>query len=719
MLSLSQFQRNFSRTKAPLILLVLSIASMFIPALAETPIRKILGMVLVLLLPGYSLALIVFQQKIRLSGIEFVASTIFLSVTIVTLIGIILNRTSYGIRLIPVLLCISAFVLSVFVITHLLKRKTLDLFESTDAHDSVHDREGAGGFLAFISKHYEVFGISLACMLIYILNTLPFFFGKTLLDIDEWMHIGQVNYVLNTGHTTNYTVDRGIMVQPIRYPPAFHTFVAILILFTNFSDIFVFKWIILAVFDPLLVLATYLMIFQFAGKKKALVTSLFMATWTCVSGATGPLWPIPTTFSLGFFMFCFYSLAKYYDTKESSFLVTGGMILCLVLLSHLISGSILFLSLSSFLILKMMIHRTVSKEDLYLLSVMVVTAVIAGILYWISARTYIEQIVFGAWGQTKLPVPAIEIWESTNWFTLSHLFLRIPFFFVPFGLFVILRTYKRVESLLLTSCFCFSFFFSFSYLIGIYIANMRFELYFNLISYALSGLGLFKVSRFISNRRSNIRIYLVALLTACYALFRIIYPFSNHPFYVAHKSTYDLYANFVLGALILTTFVFITYRTFENPDGLVAFFAILIVIGSSLITAISNYHWDPFISENEYLAVQWLKESHEPNTIVIYETLRLAWFGGASGVNTPNSRFYGETNFTQRAIDRNDILKSPDTNLTIKLLREYHITYIYTQNGSNVSQKFQSLTAQLPHYFRITYQNEGIIIYEFLSIYFS
>jgi len=509
------------------------------------------------------------------------------------------------------------------------------------------------------------------------------------------------------------------MVQQIQYPPAFHTFVAILILFTNFPDIFVFKWIILAIFDPLLVLATYLMIYQYAGKKKALVTSLLLATWTCVSGATGPLWPIPTTFSLGFLMFCLYSLAKYYDTQESSFLVTGGMVICFVLLSHLLSGPILFLSLSSFLFLRVMIHRTVTKDDRYLLKVMVVTAVIAGILYWIPARAYVKQIVFGTWGQTKLPVPAIDRWEDINWFTLSHLFLRIPFFFVPFGLFVILRTYKRVESLLLASCFCVDFFFSFSYLIGVYIANMRFELYFNLISYALSGLGLFEVSRFISNRRSNIRISLVVLLTTCYALFRIIYPFSNHSFYIAHKSAYDLYANFVLGALIITTFVFITYRTFENPNGLVVFFAILIVIGSSLITAISNYYWDPDISENEYLAVLWLKESHEPNTIVIYETLRLAWFGGASGVNTPNSRLYGETNFAQRAIDRSDILTSPDTNLTIELLREYHITYIFTHNGSNVSQKYQSLTTQLPHYFRIAYQNEGIVIYEFLIKYSS
>ena len=709
MISLSQFQRNYSRTIAPLILLVFTIASIFIRVIAETPIRMILGMTLVLFLPGYSLVPILFQQKIRLSGIEHFTTTIFLSIAIVTFIGIILNRTPYGIRLVTVLICISAFILAVSVIAHLLKPKTPDLIEGVDAHEPIHNGEGDCGLISFLQKHYEIFGLSLACVLIYILNTLPYFGGEILLDVDEWMHIGQVDYVLNNGHTTTYSLDRGIMVQRHQYPPAFHTFVAILIQFTNFPDIFVFKWVFLAIFGSLLVLATFLMIFQYAGKKKALVTSLLLATWMSEGGVHGPLWRIPSTFSIVFFMFCLYSVAKYYDAQKHSFLVTGGMALGLVLLSHVGSGPVLFISLFGFLFLRMMSHRTITKEDVYFLSMMSVTAVIAGIFYWFPA---IRESAFKAldigqiWGVS---------WGWTNWFDLSYLFLRLPLLLAPFGLLTILRTHKRVESLLLTSCFCIGFFLAFSYFVGVYLLNKRLALYWTLISYTISGLGLFEVSRIISNRRLNIRISLAVLLTACYALFRIIYPFSNRPLYVAHKSAYDLYANFVLGALILTFIVFITYRTFENPDGLVAFFTILIVIGSSLSTAIYTYYHEPMLSENESLAVLWLKESHESDTIVIYETLRLAWFGGASGVDESISRLYGETNFSLRAIDRNDILTSPDTNLTIELLQEYHITYIFTHNGSSVSQKYQSLTAQIPYYFRIAYQNEEIVIYEFLG----
>ena len=707
MLSLNQFQQNSYRIIAPLILLVLAIASIFIQALAETPIRMILGMITVLFLPGYSLVTILFQPKIRLSGVELVGTTIFLSIAIVTFIGVLLNRTPYGIRLIPVLLCISAFVLSVSLIKHLLKPRTPDLIDSTDTYEPIHDGKGDYRGTSFIKQHYEVFVLSLACMLIYILNTLPYFGGKILLDVDEWEHIGQVDYVLNTGHITTYSVDRGIMVISHLYPPAFHTFVAILILFTNFQDFFVFKWVLTAIFDPLLVVATYFMINQFAGKKKALVTSLLLATWMTDGGVHGPLFRVPSTFSIGFFVFCLYSLAKYYDTQESPFLVTGGMALGLVLLSHLGSGPILFISLSCFLLLRVISHRTVTKEDVYLISVIGVIAVIVGILYWFSALQVRDLGLTAAWSVSRI--------EWIYWFDLTYLFLRPPLLLSTFGLYTILKTLKRVESLLLTSCYFVGFFFAFSYFVGFFFMNTRLALYWTLISYVLSGLGLFEVTRFILNRRSNIRISLTVMLTAGYAFLRILYPFSNRTLYVAHKSAYDLYANFVLGALILTIIVFVTYRTFENPDGLVAFFAILIVIGSSISTTVFTYYQEPMLSENESLAVIWLKESHEPDTIVVYETLRLAWFGSASGVDASISRFYGEMNFSQRAIDRNNILTSPDTNLTIELLQEYHITHIFTLNGSNVSQKYQSLTTLLPHYFRIAYQNEEIVIYEFLG----
>ncbi len=701
---ISQFQRMSSRTIALLILLVLAIVSISTQVLTETPFRMILGLTLVLFLPGYFLVTILFPPKISLSGIEQVGTTIFLSVSILTFIGIGLNRTPYGIRLIPVLICISVFVLSASIIGHFLKPRTPDLIVRTDTNEPISDGDGNGGFTLFLQKHYEVFILSLACVLIYILNTLPYFSGENLIDVDEWEHMHQVDYVLINGHITTYSLDHGIMSNPYHYPPAFHTFIAILIQFTNFQDVFVFKWIFLAIFGPLLVLATYLMIFKYAGKKKALVTSLLIASWMSDGAIHGPLWRVPSTFSIGFFMFCLYSLAKYYDTQETSFLVTGGITLGLVLLSHILTGPILFISLSCFLFLRIVSHRTITKEDVYLIIVLSVTAVIAVVFYWFPARATVGGFTDKVWDRS---------WVWTNWFNISYLFLRPPLLLAPFGLIAILREYKKVDSLLLTSCYIIGFFFSFSYFLGFYFMNTRFALYWTLISYALSGLGVFYVSRFILNLRPNIRILLVGLLTAGYAIFRFTNPFSERPLYLAHKTTYDLYANFILGALILTIIVFMIYRIFENPDRLVAFFVILIMIGSSIITATFTFYYEPMMSEYESSAVLWLHKSYEPNTIVIYETKRLAWFGGE--LNAPISRLYGETNYSLRLIDKENILTSLDTNLTIKLLKEYHITFIFTRNGSNVSQKYKSLTEQIPHNFMIAYQNEEICIYEFLD----
>jgi len=692
---------------------VFALASIFIQAVAETPIRMIFGMILVLFLPGYSLVQLLFQPKIHLSEIEHVVTTIFLSIAIVTFIGILLNQTPFGIKLVPVLICISAFVLSISVTSHLLKFRMPDLFEKANIHITIHDRDEDNGIASFFEKHYDKIGLSLACVLIYILNTLPYFGGKILLDMDEWIHIGQVNYVINHGHTATYSLDKGIMVQRFQYPPAFHSFIAILIQTTNLTDVFVFKWVYLVIFGSLLVLATYLMILKFAGKKKALITSLFLATWMSEGGVHGPLWRIPSTFSIVFFMICLFSLTRYYDTKESFFLMTGGMALGLVLLSHVGSGPTLYLCLLCFLFLNIVSNQTISKEDVYIFGVMCVTAVIGGIFYWFSALrdSALKALDVGYfWGLS---------WVYTNWFDLSYLFLRPPLLLAPFGLLALLRKHKRVESLLLTSCFFIGFFFSFSYYIGIYLLNRRFALFWTLISYALSGLGLYEITQFILNLRSNIRLFLVILLTAGYALFRLINPFSNRPLYITHKFAYDFYANFILGALILTIIVFMTYRTFKNPERLVVFFTILIVIGSSISTAIFTYYYEPMMSDQEYLAMLWLNESHEPETIVVYETRELAWLGSTTEVDAPISRFYGETNTSLRAIDRNDILTSPDVNLTIQLLQKYHINYVFTYNftynGSSVSQKYQLLTIQLPHHFRIAYQNEELVIYEFLS----
>ena len=65
-----------------------------------------------LFLPGYSLIAALFPRKDDLDGIERVALSFGLSIAIVPLLGLALNYTPFGIRLLPVLIVLSVFTIS-------------------------------------------------------------------------------------------------------------------------------------------------------------------------------------------------------------------------------------------------------------------------------------------------------------------------------------------------------------------------------------------------------------------------------------------------------------------------------------------------------------------------------------------------------------------------------------------------------------------------------
>lgn len=79
------------------------------PELSEPVIRNILGLSLVLFLPGYSLIAALFPAKSDLDGIERTALSFGLSIAVVPLIGLGLNYTPWGIRLLPILISLSVF----------------------------------------------------------------------------------------------------------------------------------------------------------------------------------------------------------------------------------------------------------------------------------------------------------------------------------------------------------------------------------------------------------------------------------------------------------------------------------------------------------------------------------------------------------------------------------------------------------------------------------
>ena len=102
---------------ALVILLTLScIPFVLIPPLNETPVRIILGLLLVLFLPGYSLIAALFPAKDDLDGIERIALSFGLSIAVVPLLGLALNYTPFGIRLVPILIVLSVFTISLAVV---------------------------------------------------------------------------------------------------------------------------------------------------------------------------------------------------------------------------------------------------------------------------------------------------------------------------------------------------------------------------------------------------------------------------------------------------------------------------------------------------------------------------------------------------------------------------------------------------------------------------
>jgi uncharacterized membrane protein len=90
---------------------VVSAIFIIVPPLNETPLRAAIGFVMVLFAPGYAFVSALFPGRDELDTIERLALSIGLSICIVVFIGLGLNYTPWGIRLEPILLSISIFIL--------------------------------------------------------------------------------------------------------------------------------------------------------------------------------------------------------------------------------------------------------------------------------------------------------------------------------------------------------------------------------------------------------------------------------------------------------------------------------------------------------------------------------------------------------------------------------------------------------------------------------
>ncbi len=139
---------------AVVVLTLLTLGSVFLPVVRETPLRIVLGLVFVLFLPGYAIIAALFPEDGSppgedgrpddwadetsdsgaqpapqatdrgIDGIERVALSIGLSIAVVPLLGLLLNFTPWGIRLVPVALTI-AVVTGVATVVAAFRRRAL------------------------------------------------------------------------------------------------------------------------------------------------------------------------------------------------------------------------------------------------------------------------------------------------------------------------------------------------------------------------------------------------------------------------------------------------------------------------------------------------------------------------------------------------------------------------------------------------------------------
>lgn len=96
-------------------LLLVTILSLILVPLAlfsSGPLRIALGLLLALFFPGYTLIAALFPEKTDLGGIERLALSFGLSIAVVPLTALVLNYTSWGISLQPILFSLLGFILA-------------------------------------------------------------------------------------------------------------------------------------------------------------------------------------------------------------------------------------------------------------------------------------------------------------------------------------------------------------------------------------------------------------------------------------------------------------------------------------------------------------------------------------------------------------------------------------------------------------------------------
>ncbi len=184
-----------------LIWTLLTLAFVLTPVLSDTYVRTVLGIPMVLFIPGYVLIAALFPKKSDLEGVERIALSFGLSIAVVPLLGLLLNFT-FGIRLIPILLTLCFYTIAL-IIAAALRRKNLPEEERFNVpfhkvYDIINNEfSSPRSRTDTMLTGMLIFSIALAAGMVYFVITTP----KTGERFTEF-------YILDTdGKAQNYTTD--------------------------------------------------------------------------------------------------------------------------------------------------------------------------------------------------------------------------------------------------------------------------------------------------------------------------------------------------------------------------------------------------------------------------------------------------------------------------------------------------------------------------------
>ena len=102
--------------KIVLLWTALCIISLYTPVINQSFVRIILALPLILFIPGYMLIAALFPDSADIDAIERIVLSIGASIVITPLIGLCLNLTSWGIRLDPIIISLTAVIVVLLVI---------------------------------------------------------------------------------------------------------------------------------------------------------------------------------------------------------------------------------------------------------------------------------------------------------------------------------------------------------------------------------------------------------------------------------------------------------------------------------------------------------------------------------------------------------------------------------------------------------------------------